>query len=160
MSVVLAIDPGSSESGWLVLADGLPASFGKDANEELVAVLHRGVAADVVVIEWMAPRGEKLWSQTIETLWWAGRFTEAARPTPVERLTREVVKRHLCPVNPDAPRKGAAKDGDVWAALVERFGGGPAVAVGRKAAPGPLYGIHSDVRAALAVAVTWADQHP
>lgn len=162
MRTILAIDPGSAKSAWLVLCDGRPEAFATMPNEELVDQL-RGPRRlgwnnfDVVVIEWMSPRGEKLWSQTIETLWWAGRFAEAARNVPVERLSREVVKRHLCPVNPDAPRKGAAKDSDVWAALVERFGGGPGVAVGRKASPGPLYGIHSDVRAALAVAVAWSD---
>lgn len=167
---ILAIDPGSEQSAWLLLVNGRPVEFGKIPNVELRDMLRWELgngqpwlspvdvlSPDVVVIESMAARGEKLWTQTIETLVWAGQFIEAARPLPVERLTREAVKRHLCPVNPDAPRKGAAKDGDVWAALVERFGGGPDIAVGRKAAPGPLYGIHSDVRAALAVAVAWLD---
>lgn len=167
---ILAIDPGSTESAWLLLVNGRPVQFGKVPNVELRDMLRwdlgheptvtpvEVLCPDVVVIESMAARGEKLWTQTIETLVWAGQFIEAARPLPVERLTREAVKRHLCPVNPDAPRKGAATDGDVWASLVERFGGGPDVAVGRKAAPGPLYGIHSDVRAALAVAIAWLDR--
>lgn len=167
MTRILAIDPGSEQSAWLLLVDGRPVRFAKEPNDEVRDRLRWGLdssdggvadlIADVVVIEFMSPRGEKLWTQTIETLWWAGRFAEAARPVPVERLSREAVKRHLCPPNPDAPRKGAAKDGDVWASLVERFGGGPDVAVGRKAAAGPLYGIHGDCRAALATAVAWAD---
>ncbi|HET6477318.1 MAG TPA: hypothetical protein VFH93_14740 [Thermoleophilia bacterium] len=48
------------------------------------------------------------------------------------------------------------KDANIRQALLDRFGG-PA-AVGRKAAPGPLYGIARDVWSALAIAVTYTIQ--
>jgi hypothetical protein len=93
-------------------------------------------------------------AELFETLWWAGRFGEAASQAGIriERLRRLDIKRHLCGTT-------AAKDGNVRAALVDRFGGsgGKAAAVGLKASPGPLYGVANDVWQALAVAVTWAD---
>lgn len=166
MTRILAIDPGSEVSAWLLLVDGRPIRWAKEPNEQVRNWLRwewQGAdddgapgkeCVDLVVIETIEPRGERLWRQTVEMLQWAGRFAEAARPLPVAWLSREAIKRHLCP----APgHRGAANDADVWAALCERFGGEPAVAVGRKAAPGPLHGIHSDMRQALAVAVAWQD---
>jgi hypothetical protein len=62
-------------------------------------------------------------------------------------LPRRVVKLALC-------GDSRAKDANIRQALIDRFGG--SAAVGRKAAPGPLYGIHRDVWSALAIAVTYA----
>jgi len=44
--------------------------------------------------------------------------------------------------------------------LIDRYGGvgGKRAAIGLKASPGPLHGVSKDVWAALAVAVTYADQ--
>jgi hypothetical protein len=33
-------------------------------------------------------------------------------------------------------------------------------AIGRKAAPGPLYGVHGDLWASLALAIAWLDTNP
>lgn len=156
--VTMAIDPGSAESAWLVhnpFTDGV-RSFAKVPNQALLEQLRAGLAPEVetVVIEWTAPRGMPASAELFETMWWAGRFAEALHPLPVERLQRLAIKRHLC----GTP---AAKDSNVRAALIDRYGGtgGKAAAIGRKASPGPLYGIAADVWQALAVAVTWADQH-
>jgi hypothetical protein len=156
---ILAIDPGSEQSAYLLLDDGVPqvGYFAKIPNEELLGAI-RGYSframlkASLVVIEWTAPRGMPASAQLFETLWWAGRFAEACQPIPVERLERAHVKRHLCGTS-------AAKDSNVIAALIDRFGGagGRAVAVGLKASQGPLYGVHHDVWQALAVAVAYAD---
>lgn len=155
MTRILAIDPGSSESGWVIYdaGEGRPVGAGKDINPTVHGMLSDPFAAgwDVVVIEWTSPRGMLGSLQLFEALWWAGRFAEAANRTVV-RLERGAVKAHLC-------GKTAAKDAMVTAALVDRFGGigGRAAAVGVKAAPGPLYGVKADAWAALAVAVTYAD---
>ncbi len=154
--VVLAIDPGSEQSAWIAYdaGTGRPRAFAKQPNEVLLAQLRAGVSpdAEVVVIEWTAPRGMPASAQLFETLWWAGQFAEAAHSVRVERLLRSDVKRHLCGTT-------AAKDSNVIAALVDRFGsaGGRRAAVGVKSAPGPLYGVHADVWQALALAVTWQD---
>ena len=152
---VLAIDPGSSESGWVVYdtGEGRPVLAGKTTNHAVHGMLSDPTVTgwDVVVIEWTSPRGMLGSLQLFEALWWAGRFAEAASRTVV-RLERGKVKEHLC-------GKTAAKDAMVTAALIDRFGGigGRAAAVGVKAAPGPLFGVKADAWAALAVAVTYAD---
>lgn len=155
---ILAIDPGSSLSAWLLLVNGKPERFAKVPNDELRDMLRWSldslpgtdatVVADVVVIEKVESFGMAVGAEVFETVYWSGRFAEAAHPLQVERLGRKAVKLALCGTT-------RAKDANVWAALLDRFGGSSAV--GRKAAPGPLYGIHSDVRAALAVAVAWSD---
>jgi hypothetical protein len=154
MTRILAIDPGSSESGWVLLdsATGNPTEAGKDRNGDVLRwLVTQSVAADVVVIEWTSPRGMLGSLQLFETLWWAGRFTEAS-VVPVFRLERSRVKEHLC-------GKTSAKDPMITAALVDRYGGvgGRAAAVGVKACPGPLFGVKADAWAALAVACTWLD---
>ena len=154
---LLAIDPGSEESAWLVYnpVTARVGIFAKHPNEELLEMLRAGVGPSVgaVVIEWTAPRGMPASAELFETLWWAGRFAEASRPVLVERVKRGSVKRHLCGTT-------AATDANVRAALIDRFGGigGKRIAIGLKASPGPLYGIAKDVWSALAVAVTYADQ--
>lgn len=170
--LVLSIDPGSVRSGWLVLRDGIPAVvattpddypvgvWGIAENVDLVESLRVGglpngllSVPDVVVIEFMSPRGMPTSREEMEALWWAGRFAEAAYPAPAERLTRDAIKRHLC------GRTAKVGDANVRAALIDRFGGieGKDRAIGRKAKPGPLYGIANDVWSALAVAVAWED---
>jgi hypothetical protein len=46
-----------------------------------------------------------------------------------------------------------AKDGNIRTALIDLHGGKEA-AIGRKKTPGPLWGVHADVWAALALAIT------
>lgn len=161
MTTVLAIDPGSAQSAWVGLVDGRPVTFGKAPNGELLDALRErdlvrrlgGTTGTTVVIEFMSPRGMPTSAQEMEALWWTGRFAEAAYPSTVERLTRDDVKRHLC------GRTAKVGDPNIRAALIDRFGGigGKDAAVGRKGAPGPLYGIAADAWAALAVGVTWLD---
>ena len=66
-----------------------------------------------------------------DTVWWAGRFAEAASRVHVVMLPRRAVKLALC-------GDSRAKAANLRQALLDRFGG--SAAVGRKAAPGPLYG--------------------
>ena len=51
-----------------------------------------------------------------------------------------------------------AKDPNIRAALIDRWGGSKAAAVGTKKSPGPLYGFKSDMWAALAVAETFIER--
>ncbi len=158
MTRILSIDPGSTQSAWLLLVDGIPERWAKEPNERVLKMLRFEwggpvpepfVVADVLVIEKVEGFGMAVGAEVFETVFWSGRFAEAARPLQVERLGRKAVKIALC-------GSTKAKDPNVWQAIVDRFGGSE-VAVGRKAKPGPLYGIHSDCRAALAVAIAWAD---
>lgn len=147
---ILAIDPGSEQSAWLVLDDGRPDDFRIQPNAQVAAELRSGAfAVDYVVIERIESYGMAVGREVFDTVWWSGRFTEAARPLPVEQLARRKVKLELC-------GDSRAKDANIRAALIDRFGG-QARAVGTTKARGPLYGISRDVWSALAIAVTWAE---
>lgn len=156
MSVVFGIDPGPKRSAIIVVRDGVPRpDFAIYDNEDLLGVL-RGLTrssdglVDVVVIEKIESFGMAVGADVFETVFWSGRFAEAAYPLRVERIGRMAVKMALC-------HNSRAKDANIRQALIDRFGG--LAAIGRKANPGPLYGVAGDVWSALAVAVTWADRH-
>lgn len=156
---LLAIDPGTTRSAFVeldVVTDHI-RTYGIFPNEQLLHWL-RGATnepraylppmLDLAVIEKVESFGMAVGAEVFETVYWSGRFAEALHPIPVERLGRRAVKLHLC-------GHARAKDPNIRQALIDRYGG-PA-AIGRKATPGPLYGISGDVWSALAVAVTWAD---
>jgi hypothetical protein len=126
-----------------------PQGFGITANDVLVTALRTGGLPDVVVIEKVESYGMAVGAEVFDTVWWAGRFAEAAERVPVVMLPRRAVKLALC-------GDSRAKHANIRQALLDRFGGSSAI--GRKAAPGPLYGISRDVWSALAIAVTYTMQ--
>ena len=152
---ILAIDPGYERSAW-VLFDVAPIAHGLDRNSDLLGEIRMmrtapaafGAIVGTVVIEQIESFGMAVGREVFETVFWSGRFVQAAYPTPFVQLPRRAVKLHLC-------QDSRAKDPNIRAALIDRFGG--SAAIGRKANPGPLYGISGDVWSALAVAVTFAD---
>lgn len=152
---ILAIDPGPAQSAWLEMAGGEPVTFGMMLNADVLTMLGGygdpmiGIPLGAVVIEEIQSYGMAVGREIFDTVRWAGRFEQAAGPTPVVLMPRRTVKLHLCGTS-------RAKDANVRQALLDRFGGNT-VAVGRKAAPGPLYGVSKDVWSALALAVTYAD---
>lgn len=151
---VLALDPGSERSAWVLLDGMTVVAHAKEPNADVLGLLRSGVSGDAVVIEFMSPRGMPTSAQEMETLWWAGRFGEAAsRHGVVHRLTRDAVKYHL------TGRRVGVNDAAIRAVLIDRYGGigGKAAAVGVKASPGPLYGVRADVWAALAVGVAFQE---
>lgn len=153
---VLAIDPGNERSGWLVLSDeGLPVEFGVEDNEAVLEYVREpellGIGDPIdIAVENIQPRyGLPLGWTVINTSQFIGMLREAARPLPVTLITRTEIMDHLGV----APRGNA--DQGVRASLVDRYGGESAI--GRKAEPGPLYGISTHVWSALSVGVTWQD---
>ena len=161
-TVRLAIDPGPERSAWLAYVSGDGdeiIGFGIESNPEVLSRIRRFVGgmmfpgASRVVIEKIESFGMAVGAEVFETVFWSGRFAQAADPMPVERVTRRAVKLHLC-------GSSRAKDANIRAALLDRYGPGKEKAVGTKANPGPLYGISKDVWSALAVAVTAADTLP
>jgi hypothetical protein len=153
---ILAVDPGTEQSAWLVL-DGRVGRFGIDPNDEFLTRLRGGlIHPDVVVIEQFEGFGMTVGREVFETIHWSGRFTEAAEHAPrhtadtppavVVGLTRRKVKVAIC-------HDTKAKDANIRAALIERFGGPESIRKG-----GPLYGVSKDVWSALAIGVTYADQ--
>lgn len=158
--LIQAIDPGTEKSAivelrlpeWTVVRhEILP-------NEELIASLwkqhcHDGAEGYRVAIEMIACYGMRVGSEVFETCVWIGRFIQVIGSTvwqtPVTRIFRREVKLELC-------NSARANDADVRAALIDIWGPGKAKAIGLKATPGPLYGVHDDEWQALGVAVTYA----
>lgn len=150
MTAVLAIDPGTTESAWVILKDGIPKAFGKESNDDVLAMLVDSRDPGLsVVIEKIACYGMAVGEEVFETVFWTGRFAQSWEGA-VDRITRKEVALHIC----NSPR---ASDANVRCALIDRFGGKEA-AVGRKNNPGPLYGISGDCWAALAVGITWIEK--
>lgn len=152
---VIAIDPGNEESALVEYTpSGRIHTFGIWANDSILNLdlLRYGAAAGGhLAIEMIASYGMPVGREVFDTCVWIGRMIQAWNG-PHTLVYRRDVKMHLCGNN-------AAKDGNIRAALIDRFGPGKAKAVGTIKARGPLYGISNDVWAALAVAVTWSDTH-
>lgn len=106
--------------------------------------------APLMALEKVAMGGMTAGPETFETCVWSGRFIQAWLPGRYVRIPRVNVKRHLT-------GRTNTKDGEVRQAIIERFGGDKATAVGVKATPGPLYGVKADVWAALAVGLTYLE---
>lgn len=155
--IVLAIDPGNEQSAWVLLEDGKPIAFNIELNYTLLSRLMHGNVegnlrnADHLAVEMIASYGMAVGREVFETCIWVGRFVQAWCG-PHTLVYRREVKMHLCGNN-------AAKDANIRAALIDRFGPGKDKAIGKKATPGPLFGVSADVWSALAVAVTWSDTH-
>ncbi len=152
--MLLAIDPGPTQSAWLELADGLPVAFAIEPND-LVLDRVRDTTASVLAMEMIASYGMSVGAEVFQTCVWSGRLIQRWADRPgrglIRPLYRRDVKMHLC-------ASMRATDANVRQALIDRYGPGKAAAVGLKASPGPLYGVSKDVWAALGVAVTVADE--
>lgn len=155
--LVLAIDPGTSESQFLLwdMAEQRVVENYFAENGTCLAEINAsidGIKAGHVCIEMVASYGMPVGREVFETCVWIGRFFERSSVLGVTPalIPRQDVKLHLC-------HSCRAKDGNVRQALVDRFGGKDA-AIGRKTTPGPLYGISGHAWAALALAITFADR--
>ena len=150
--VVLAIDPGPTESAYVMWSGDQVLAYAKVRNDNLVRLLlNPPREVEQAVIEKVASFGMPVGAEVFETVYWSGVFAHAFGLARVDRITRNEIKNHLC-------HSSRAKDGNIRQALIDRFGG-PA-AIGKKASPGPLYGLAGDCWSALAVAVTWWDKSP
>jgi hypothetical protein len=146
----MAIDPGTTESAWVVLDGTVPVSFGKAPNHSVLNLLrwpHPDAAYDELVIEQVESYGMPVGREVFDTVFWAGRFAQASRAGH-HLLPRRAVKLALC----GSPR---ANDATVRAALLDRYGGRHAK--GSKHAPGPLHGMAGDVWQALGLGLAFLD---
>lgn len=160
MNLILAIDPGPTESGFVVIRQNKLDEFGIAANSDIATLLSRfrfSFSGDVVpdeylnslplvAIEMIACYGMPVGSEVFETCLWIGEFRRIMRPQPVTFCYRKDIKVHLCGTT-------KAKDANVRQALIDRLG-----KPGSKKNPGPTYGITKHMWAALAIAVYAADQ--
>lgn len=150
---ILAVDPGTEQSGWVLLSGGRVEDSGVHSNHDVLRWIQAGQGADILAIEMIAGMGMTVGQTTFETVRWIGRFQQAWRePEAVRLVYRSEVKTFLC-------GNQQAKDANIRQALLDIFpatGGGERPQIGTKARPGPLYGVSSHAWSALAVAMTVA----
>ncbi len=148
------LDPGPVESA-LVLWDGeqIVDAYQQPNEYIMPQVLDLTARHSLLVIEQIASYGMAVGETTFETVFWSGRFAQAhlSQGGQWSRIKRLEVKLHLC-------HDSRAKDANIRQAILDRFGGRDK-ALGKKKAPGPLYGISGDLWSALAVALTYHDNN-
>lgn len=155
--IVIGLDPGTNESA-IVAYNGLTVLDHRILNNALMLDLLEGdelkskIGRVVLVVEEFESFGMAVGKEVLRTIRWSGNFEHAWRPRRSEFVPRKVVKAHLCHTT-------RATDANVRQALIDRFGPSPEKAIGKKSSPGPLFGIKSHCWSALALAVTWFDQH-
>lgn len=149
MNDILCIDPGTKESGYVLI------------NDETKKVIDCGIfdnrkyydhiiKADYVVIEMVASYGMPVSRSIFDTVVSIGRFIELAQCTSRcwYLYTRKDIKKVIS--------NGNAKDSHIRQALIDLYpatGGGKTPQIGTKKEPGPLYGMKSHMWAALAVGI-------
>ena len=152
MSYLIAIDPGTTKSAYVVLAcTGAVIDQAIVPNNELLHWL-RTHNYDTVLIEEIAGYGMPVGRDVFQTCHLTGRLREAVfGRSKVKMVARRDVKLELC-------GQARAKDGNVRQAVIDLYppdGGGKCRQIGVKAQPGPLYGISSHVWQALALGVAY-----
>lgn len=151
--MLYAVDPGTTHSAIVGYRDGRLVAASKQPNDEVRDILIRNpLAADHLAVEMVACYGKPVGAEVFQTCLWIGRFLQVWERA-ASLVYRRDIKLNLC-------GSGNTTDAYVRRALIDRFGPGDAVAIGKKASPGPLYGLAGDQWAALAVAVTWCDMNP
>ena len=146
--MILAIDPGTTQSAYVVFDNGKIEDKGIVENYNLLAWINEGefMNCDELYIEMVASYGMAVGKTVFETCVWIGRFVEAWHDE-WEYVYRKDVKMHLC-------GQTKAKDSNIRQAIMDMYGSDRSIAIGTKKAQGPLYGVSKDVWAALGVAIT------
>lgn len=167
---IFAIDPGTTQSGWVIYDSPAHAvvekgvtdnhallSMLEDARESSASEGARILSGCVMGIEMIASQGMMVGAEVFETVVWIGMFMHAWQDgyDNVVRVTRNQCKVHVC-------GSVKAKDTNVRQALIDLFpatgGGKKEHQVGTAKAPGPLFGMNSHMWPALAVALTVHDK--
>lgn len=147
---ILAIDPGSTHSGFAYFRGGFLAAGGKVENEALLVMLRTTVAEGVVLER---PVSYKPGKHVDATLIWYGRFWERASDTAqvLGSMTRHQVRNYF-------GVSGKQADMQIKRLLeAEREGETIAALKGTKKNPGTLYGFvgNLDSWQALALGLAW-----
>lgn len=143
---ILAIDPGTRASA-LVHWNPNPWTLrDKDilSNNDMLEYLSVKTDYDLLLLEMVASYGMPVGREIFETVFWTGRFAEAAQ-SPFELVYRKDVKLWHC-------GSTRAKDNNIWQALVDKYG-----SPGVKDNPGLTYGLKKDMRAAFAIATYFTE---
>lgn len=149
---ILAIDPGTTQSAWVIYEEGAILDKGISDNELLVSrvgMFADNRRAEIMSIEMVASYGMPVGKSVFETCVYIGRFIQAWG-LQWELIYRKDVKMHLC-------GKATARDSNIRQAIMDLYGSERSIAIGTKTTPGPLYGVSKDIWSALGVAITAAE---
>jgi len=162
---LLAIDPGSEQSAFVLWNGERIRDHGKLPNRELLAYPFPA-DTEAVCIEMVACYGMPVGKEIFDTAVWVGRYFQKFGEGRSRLIYRKNVKLHLC-------QDSRAKDGNIRQALLDRIG--PSFTYGleertgargqplkpkKVRIPGPTADITADEWAALAVAVyAWDKIH-
>jgi hypothetical protein len=145
--MLLAIDPGPEKSGYILWNGESVVKCGHELNETIKECLIDG--STFIAIEMIASYGMAVGASVFNTCVEIGKFMEHASiyasNVPVQLVYRKDIKVFVC-------GSAKAKDANIRQSLIDSLG-----VVGTKNKPGPLYGVKSHAWAALAVAVTAAN---
>lgn len=145
---VFGIDPGPEKSGW-ILWDALrhrTVCCGHDENSDLLQIMSQWYDSRChFACEKVVSYGMPVGADVFDTCYWIGRFWQLVSRRDFHLIPNAVVRQYLC-------RSHKAKDANVRAALIERYG-----PVGTKSNPGPFYGVAGHIWSAAGVAVTYAE---
>lgn len=168
---ILAIDPGTTRSGHVMMDEGYRVTAPGDDGNDAVLAIALGEEYDVLAIECMEPRysgeaGGRIGAETYETCYMIGKLMRAAegRGKRVERVYRREERQALIPTKknglPPLPAwAGKTLDSRIRAALVMRFAQHDRKAgKGTKDRPDWFYGVTGDAWMACAVGVTALDR--
>jgi len=159
---VLAIDPGTKKSGYVILRmEGRELlEYGKIENERMLSVV-KGYALDrdsILGIEKVMCYGQRVGIEVFETVHWAGRFHQLGIDTGIRAddvflVPRVEVKMHLC-------HTANAKDAAVRIVLQDRFGPRKTKANPKAYFPAQGEGFSDDAWQAFALGITICDTFP
>lgn len=162
--MILAIDPGNVESGYVIMSDDLKIwDKGKVKNEDLMFIIDNCITASLengekninIAIEMVASYGMAVGATVFETCVWIGRFYQEIYKLGYEPqfIYRQDEKMNLC-------KNMKARDSNIIQALIDRFAPNTRnKGKGTKKEPGWFYGFSKDIWQAYAVGVTYHDRY-
>jgi len=154
MKYVIAIDPGSEKSAYVIWDGETIQNANIVPNDELLRGFGVNKRSDFawagygLVVEQIRCYGMTMGATLIDTVFWSGRFCQAWGKE-FHLIPRMDVKMHLC-------HTSRAKDKNIRQALIDRFGPVPT-----KKIPNPVYNGHKiskDLWQSWALAVTHYDK--
>lgn len=157
--MILAIDPGNIESGYVFIKEDLSIiKAEKVTNELLMDYIINGdfEGTKHVAIEMVACYGMAVGKSVFDTCVWIGRYSQAIKEhfgiEPIY-IYRKDEKINLC-------NSMKAKDSNIVQALIDRFAPNTSnKGKGTKKEPGWFYGFKKDIWQAYAVGVTYYDMY-
>lgn len=155
MKRILAIDPGTYESAYIVWDGEHIGDFGILPNEVvLLKIVECGI--DNIIIEKIACYGMPIGKSTIDTIEWIGRFDQQWFLLSGKRailITKNQVQLHHC-------KTTKAKDSNVIQVLRDKYAYGIRnYGKGTKKEPGFFYGFKEDIWDTFALAAFYTETH-